>query len=94
MQVEITQEYLDTLSKSIANADEAVVFAYVKELHPADIAEILHELNLKESRYIYDLLDEQTATDVLLELEKGRSGKQDQGARSKDQGARASRFVY
>ena len=68
MQVEITQEYLDTLSKSIANADEAVVFEYVKDLHPADIAEILHELNLQESRYIYDLLDEQTAADVMLEL--------------------------
>ena len=70
MQVEITQEYLDTLSKSIANDYESVVFEYVKDLHPADIAEILHELNLQESRYIYDLLDEQTAADVMLELEE------------------------
>ena len=39
-------------------------------MFPADIAEILNELDLAEGKYIYKHLDEQQAADVLVELEE------------------------
>jgi magnesium transporter len=44
------------------------ILALFSEAHPADIAEVMEELSLNEAKYLYLLLDEELASDVLLEL--------------------------
>jgi magnesium transporter len=67
---ELTREYIDSLCDLIEAKDEASVSELLHELHPADIAEIYGELNLEQAKYIYFLLDDDTAADVLAELEE------------------------
>ena len=67
---EFNEEYLEHIRKIINDnrADEAR--AELATLHPADIAELYQELDLEEAEYLYRLLDEDTAADVLMELDE------------------------
>ena len=69
MQFELTREYMDHLKKVIEIEDKGEAISMMKELHPADIAEIYDELNIEEAKFLYLLLDDDTAADVLAELE-------------------------
>lgn len=73
MAFELSNIYLEELKDAIGEENRAHVHSLIKELHPADIAEILHETNLVESQYLYKLLseeDKETASEVLMELEE------------------------
>ncbi|MFC2151197.1 magnesium transporter [Bacteroidota bacterium] len=70
MQFELTKEYIDQLKDNIDKSGEVEAFAMVKDLHPADIAEIYDELNVDEARFIHVMLDSETAAEVLVELEE------------------------
>ena len=60
---------LDRLRKHMDSGSDLKIIAMLAELHPADIAELLDEVKMQEALYIYKLLDEQQAADVLVELE-------------------------
>lgn len=70
MQFELTKEFIDLLQDHIEKNDEVTVFEMVKDLHPADIAEIYDEINIDEARFIHVILDSEKAADVLVELEE------------------------
>lgn len=70
MQFELTKEYIEQLTNEIGSNDEVAVFERVKDLHPADIAEIYDELSIDEARFVHVLLDDETAAEVLVELEE------------------------
>ncbi|WP_101259805.1 magnesium transporter [Labilibaculum filiforme] len=70
MQFELTREYIDQLKRIIEEKDEAGAVGMMDGLHPADIAEIYDELNTEEAKFLYLLLDIDTAADVLAELEE------------------------
>ena len=72
MQFQLTPEYLEPLRKAIGNNDQAFIMEQLKELHPADIAEIFNELDLEESKYLYKQLDEEEAGKVLVEMEEDK----------------------
>lgn len=67
---EITEELLDAIQSHIASQNDKVLQDQLNELHYADIAEILDELNLNQATYIIKLLDSETTSDVLAELEE------------------------
>ena len=67
---ELTKEYLDQLQDHIDKKDDVAVFEMVKDLHPADIAEIYDELDIDEARFVHVVLDPEVAADVLVELEE------------------------
>ena len=70
MQFELTKESIEQLKEAIELGRNSWLTEQVAELHPADIAELLDRLNTKEAEYVYRLLDEDTAADVLVELEE------------------------
>ena len=67
---EYTDEYLEHIRKGIHDNDIDQARKELKELHPADIAELYQNLDLEEAEYLYKLLDEDTAADVLMELDE------------------------
>ncbi|MDD3875648.1 MAG: magnesium transporter [Bacteroidales bacterium] len=69
MQFKLTNEFLETLELAISNKDDKFIKEQLNELYPPDIAEIVEELSLDESRYLCSLLDKEEAADVLMELE-------------------------
>ena len=68
---EISAALLQTLELDIINENDVALQQQLSELHYADIAEILDELNLEQVTYIIKLLDSETTSDVLSELEDG-----------------------
>lgn len=70
MQFELTREFIEKLRIHIDNKKEVAALDMVKDLHPADIAEIYDELDIEEAKYLHVLLDGETAADVMIELEE------------------------
>jgi magnesium transporter len=68
--MEINDEYIDKVKELIEQKDEEQVKAMVRDLHPADIAELCNDLKVEEARFIYLLLDNETAADVLVEMDE------------------------
>jgi magnesium transporter len=67
---ELTREYLDELREVIGTGNESKAKELIQDLHAADIAELYNELNIKEARFLYLLLEGEIASDVLAELEE------------------------
>ena len=70
MQFELTKDYLESLEFAIDLQDAEWIRTYVLELHYADIAAIICELNHEEGVYLYDLADESIQGDILMELDE------------------------
>ncbi|MFO7938336.1 MAG: magnesium transporter [Bacteroidales bacterium] len=70
MQFELTKEFIGQLTTYIEEGNKEKVSSLVKDIHPADIAEIYNELDIEEARFIHVLLDTDTAADALIELEE------------------------
>ncbi|MFI5141316.1 MAG: magnesium transporter [Bacteroidia bacterium] len=68
MQFEINTELIHEIQSLVENKDNAGIQAFLSDLFPADIAETLNHLDFKEAQYIYELLDEETSSAVLIEL--------------------------
>lgn len=67
---EITTSLLDSIQSLIKAQKDTLLLEQLNELHYADIAEILDELTLNQATYIIKLLDSETTSDVLAELEE------------------------
>ena len=67
---EFSAALLETVESGIKNKNDTALQKQLNALHYADIAEILDELNLDQATYIIKLLDSETTSDVLSELEE------------------------
>lgn len=70
MQFELTREFIEDLKDLIKKEEQENALQMIRNLHPADIAVIFRELNNQETRYLYNLLDNETSSDVLVEMEE------------------------
>lgn len=69
-QFELTHDFLSQLEELIDNGEKQQVIEQLQNLHPADIAEILNELNNERAQFVFLLLDNETASDVLAEIDE------------------------
>ena len=67
---EYSDQYIEGMRDIISRHDEAAAHAELEQMHPADIAELYQELDLEEAEFLYNLLDEDTRADVLMELDE------------------------
>lgn len=72
MQFELSLEFLEHLQDAISQKDVAYLQTQLKELYPVDIALVLNRLDVEEANYLYDIIDEDIASDVLLEMEEDK----------------------
>ena len=72
MQFELTTEYVEQLREAIVAKNNAFLKEHLQEMHAADIAIVINQLTIEEAHFSYDLLDEEVAPNVLLELEEDR----------------------
>lgn len=63
-------QYISEIREIINRRDEELAHAELEQMHPADIAELYQALDLEEAEYLYNLLDEDTRADVLMELDE------------------------
>lgn len=70
VKLELTREYISELKAIIEARDEKAILELIRNLHPADIAEIYEEISVDEAKYLYMLLDPEVAADAFAELEE------------------------
>ena len=61
---------LDMLRELIEQKASEKIKELLTDLHPADIAEMCDELDVEEARFIYQILDNEDAADVLVEMDE------------------------
>ncbi len=66
----MNNDELKRFSELIENQSSDELIDLLKDLHPADIADLCNELDTEEAKYIYLLLDNETAADVLIEMDE------------------------
>ena len=69
MKFDLTKDYLSELNALIDNKDSKSVLSFIEDCHPADIAEILDQLDFENASILFELLEDEIAADVLVELE-------------------------
>ncbi len=67
--MQLTNEFLDELREALDKGNDSFVTTHIHQLHASDIAEIMHEIDAEEQRYLFKLLPNQLAADTLLELD-------------------------
>lgn len=68
--IELNKDYIEHLKQVIEAKDNEQAQVILKELYPADIAELYQSLTLQEAIYLYLLMDGEKAADVLMELDE------------------------
>ncbi|WP_299761313.1 magnesium transporter [uncultured Dokdonia sp.] len=69
MSFEITDILLEEIKVHISNEDDKVLLELFEDVHHADVAEILDEVNWNEAVYLVRLLDSETTSEALMELD-------------------------
>ena len=64
------KDFLDNIIEVIESKDAAKLKAILDEMHPADIAELCDTLDVEDARAVYRQLDNETAADVLVEMDE------------------------
>ncbi|HMQ06636.1 MAG TPA: magnesium transporter [Saprospiraceae bacterium] len=70
MEFKINQENIEEIKDLISSGSDDILVDKFKEIHYADIAEIMEELSVSEAKYIFDLLESEKTAETLLELDE------------------------
>ena len=70
MQFQINEELIEHIRQLITEGRDDELLVYLEEVHHADIAEIIDELDLDQATYIIKLLDSEKTSEALMELEE------------------------
>jgi magnesium transporter len=69
MEFKISKELISQLEHHIEAKNDRELNVLLEDMHHADIAEILDELNFDDATYIFKILDSEKTAEILLELE-------------------------
>ncbi|WPO79949.1 magnesium transporter [Flavobacterium sp. KACC 22761] len=70
MEFKVSKELIHQLEEHIVQKNDKELEVLLNDLHHADIAEILEELDFDEATYIFKVLDSDKTAEILLELEE------------------------
>jgi magnesium transporter len=70
MQNNLSKELLANLRDWIEEGKDTSIQEVLADVHPADIAELINELRRDEAVYLYRILEEERAAEVMLELDE------------------------
>ncbi|MDR0976537.1 MAG: magnesium transporter [Prevotellaceae bacterium] len=66
----MNEEYIQNVKELIGEKSIDDIKSLLTDLHPADIAELVNELSVEDARFVYRLLDNETAANVLMEMDE------------------------
>lgn len=73
--IDFQKSFIEELTKEISQDNKAAVKELIKDLYPADIAELFTLLSLDETLYVYRVLEGEDAADALMELDEDERAK-------------------
>ena len=69
MQFKVSKEFIDQVTVLIESKNDHELEVLLNDLHHADIAEILDELDFDDATHIFKILDSEKTAEILLELD-------------------------
>lgn len=84
MPFEITKEYIQEIQQLITENKNEALLKRLEDVHYADVAELIEELNTEESLFLIKLLDSDFTSDVIAELDEDDREKILKGLSSKE----------
>jgi magnesium transporter len=69
MEFKVSKDLINQLEQLIQEKNDQQLEVLLNDLHHADIAEILDQLEFEEATYIFNVLDSEKTAEILLELE-------------------------
>jgi len=84
MSFEITKEYIQEIQQLVAEQKNDTLINLLEEVHYADIAEIIEDINIDEALYLIKLLGSDKTSDVIAELDEDDREKILRGLSSKE----------
>jgi magnesium transporter len=72
MAFELTREFLDQLEEAVEARNDIYIRQSLEDLYPADISNILYELEDEPAKYIIDLLDKEQSAEIISNLDPYR----------------------
>jgi magnesium transporter len=70
MEFKISKTFFKELKKFIRSKNKVELDILLKDMHHADIAEVLEKLNFRSAIYLFKVLDSEKTAEVLLELDE------------------------
>lgn len=70
MEFKISKELIEEIELLIENGKDRELEAILNDMHHADVAEILDELEFDEATYIFKVLDSEKTAEILLEVDE------------------------
>ncbi len=73
--IKVDRELIENISNLIDIQASNDLIAILTDLHPADIAELINHLSLRDASYVFKLLDTETAGEVITEIDENLRDK-------------------
>ncbi len=70
MNFKVTKDFIENIRQAVRQGDEYFIESILVDLHPADIAEIFEALDGHDAKFVFDLLEEEFAAEVITELDE------------------------
>lgn len=70
MKQELTKEFLERLQLMVSNEDSVAILEELESMHHADLADVLSSIQIEESKYIFDQLEDEISAEVLMEFDE------------------------
>jgi magnesium transporter len=70
MEFKISRELIEQIQLYVENKSDKELELLLKDMHHADIAEILDELEFEQASYVFKILDSETTSEVLLDIDE------------------------
>jgi magnesium transporter len=70
MEFKISRELIEQIQLYVENKSDKELELLLKDMHHADIAEILDELEFEQASYVFKILDSETTSEVLLDVDE------------------------
>lgn len=68
--IQVDNELLDNISDLVKEKSSSTLLALFADIHPADIAEIINHSNTANAKYLFELLDTETASEVITDIDE------------------------
>ena len=69
MKFELTKEFIRDINKKLKRKDFKVLKSQLSELHHADIADLIEELDEEHGKLLFELFEDEDSADILIELD-------------------------
>lgn len=72
MEFELSKEYLERFTEAVDAKEKDFVISTLEGVNPADISEVIRELDAEQTKFVIDLLDVEVGAEIIVNLEEDR----------------------